>query len=183
MMNACVAVVCIMTLDANAAEREDGAKAVRNFLTTWLIDQDVELALKHVSKRRLICTPAVDSAETQLKPRADALATLKTGMEVVNRKLGRRARLTDAISQLPEHLRRRMGVLDQPQPGEFTVIDGSSVHARGAFCGADLRATKVSTVMASFVFKVPDDEADGMYFVFQREGRKWFIVSFDRLKQ
>lgn len=35
----CLAVVGLLIPDAGAANREDGAKAVRSFLMTWLIDQ------------------------------------------------------------------------------------------------------------------------------------------------
>jgi hypothetical protein len=179
----CIAVVGIMGVQLVATTRDDGAKAVRAFLTTWLINQDLEAGLKQVSKRRLICTPALDSAETTMRPRAEAKATLKTVMEIVNRKLGRRKNLADAISPLPVELRSRMGISDDSQPVEFTLIDGSSSHVKSAMCGGQIIATKGTTVVAAFMFKVSEDETEGMYFAFQREGAKWALVSFDRLKQ
>jgi hypothetical protein len=177
------AALCFTSSSVQASSLEEGTKAARTFLTRWLIDQNVDAALQQVSKRRLICTPDSDSAETRMRPRVEAIAVLKVGMEIVNRKLGKRARLDDSISPLPEELRNRMGVQNRSQPPEFTVIEGSSSYARGTMCGADLSASRLPTIIASFLFRVSDDEKEGMYFVFQREASRWAIVSFDRLKQ
>lgn len=180
---ACIAAVGIVGFRLTASARDDGAKAARAFLISWLVDQNVEVSLKQLSNQSMICTPAMDWAETTMRPRAEAKATLKAGMQVVNRKLGKRRRLADAISPLPVELRIRMGIRGDTQPSEFTLIDGSSSHVKIAMCGGEIDPSKARTIVAAFLFNVAEDEKEGMYFVFQREGKGWAVVSFDRLKQ
>ena len=174
-------VLSAISLHVSAASLGDGSKVARDFLTTWLIDQNVEGALKQLSRRRSICAPDMDSAEVKMRSRAEAVATLKVGMEIVNRKLGKRKRLVDAITPLPKERRSLIGALEMSSQ-EFTVIDGTSIDAKRALCD-DIGSSKTPTIMALFLFKVPEDEMDGMYFVFEREGNKWAIIAFDRLKQ
>lgn len=179
----CLATVGVLGFRLTASTLDDGAKAARAFLTTWLVDQNVDASLKQVSNRRLICTPALDSAETTMRPRVEAQAALKMVMDAVNRKLGQRNRLADAIAPLPVYLRRRMGIGEASQPGEFSIVDGKSTYVKGMMCDGGILPAKAPTIVAAFMFKVAENESDGMYFVFQREGVRWVVVSFDRLKQ
>lgn len=170
-----------MSIQIGADSLEDGSEAARRFLKMWLVDQNIEGALAQVSKRRLICTPTMDSAEVNLRSHDEAVKTLKSVMEIVNWTLGKKERLADAIKPFRKEIGRRMNPLDQT--AEFTVIDGSSSYARGAMCGENLASFTEPVVIVAFLFKVAEEEMEGMYFVFQNEGNKWALISFDRLKQ
>lgn len=178
-----VSVLLVHLVHLTAAANDDGTRAARAFLTAWLVDQHLDVALRYVSKRQLLCAPSTDSTNTTLRPRSQAQATLRTAMQLVNRKLGKRRDLSGAIGPLPVYLRKRMGLAETSLASQFTVIEGSSAYVKGVMCDGGILPTSAPTIVVAFMFKVPENEADGMYFVFQREGTRWAVVSFDRIRQ
>lgn len=177
--------VTIMIASGKESQNAKSIDEIRQFLRVWLVQGDHERAASFLTSQPKVCTPSPESGETKLLPNSESKAILIKGMQIAKERLGHRSVLSEAIQPIPVGYFESFERLNTGKPVPFTVIKVPAEKLQDVACGSvkNLHLKAQPAILAAFLFRVAPEETEGMSFVFQREGRYWKIVSFDRLKQ
>lgn len=151
------------------------------FLSRWLVDGELDKALRHVSDRGLLCVPNPETTELSSVAPPEARERLRAVMTTVLKTLGKHSSLRAVIDPVPPNFGNFVG---KPGTGglPFTVWDVPDRDLRAMTCNS---LTKRMQGVIVFVFRGPIESqpAGGMYIVFERYGSNWRIAGFNALRQ
>jgi hypothetical protein len=163
---------------ARAGSLEQDALA---FLNRWLVDGELNKALRYVSDQGHLCVPNPETSEPSSVTPREARERLRSAMTTVLKRLGKHSNLGAVIDPVPPNFGNFVG---KPVTGglPFTVWDVPDKYLLTMTCNSPTNRMRGTVV---FVFRGPTQSqpAGGMYLVFEHYGSKWRIVGFNALRQ
>lgn len=151
------------------------------FLNRWLVDGELDKALRYVSDRGPLCVPSPESSELSGVTPREARERLRAVMTTVLKTLGKHSNLGAVIDPVPPNFGNFVG---KPGTGglPFTVWDVPDRDLLTMTCNSPTNRLRGAVV---FVFRGPEQSqpAGGMYIVFEHYGSNWRIVGFNALRQ
>jgi hypothetical protein len=163
--------------------------AMYDFLNSWLVEQEPNLAVAYISPRAYSCIDQVASDEKKKINPGLIPYYILTGMQSANRVIGRPARLADAVESVQTN-DPALKIINQPHNAEFALFEvpediafdfkcanrndlGSAAETKkpgskyGKYFGASLR------------LKAPKAKVAVLLILWEKESNYWKIVSWD----
>ena len=166
-------------------------EASQEFLTDWLVRQDVDEALDFLSDSSLACLNTDDRPGDEVLRSDQARGLMKELMEALNDEMGDRDNLAEAIeavAMVTSTVRHIPHAYDK----DFTVGELMVEHAERYLCeklpaapGTPVpQPTDYGIYWASlFKFKLERDQGEVLGLLWKRENGRWKIVSYEAFDQ
>ena len=150
--------------------------AIQEFLTDWLVRQDVDEAMSFMSDRAYACVNIDDNAGEEALGASGARDALRELMSFSADRLGRRSNLTEAVDAVEPITERVMTVHNFD--GEFGMDDMTPEESQQYVCGQENTALdpNVRYIGAIFKFKVEGSAILGLLWA-QLDG-DWKLLSY-----
>ena len=166
-------------------------EATQEFLTDWLVRQDVDEALEFLSDSSLACINTDDDPDDEVLRDDQARRLMKELMEALNDEMGDRDNLAEAIEAvMPVDPTVRM--VQHPFENDFAVGELTVEHAERYLCEkipappgtAVPQPTDYGIYWAAlFRFKMERDQGGVLGLLWQKENGNWKIVSYEAFEQ
>ena len=161
-------------------EPEELADAVQEFLTDWLVRQDIEQAMHFIADNALACVNTDEDFADEILTAGEAKDALAEAMRETSDELGDRDNLTEAIDVvLP--WRESIRLIEHPFSDEFSLMELTNADASVYLCGnppeggaTDEYGTYYG---ALFDFKLRGSAILGL--LWSREGGRWRLVAWE----
>ncbi len=166
-------------------------EATQEFLTDWLVRQDVDEALEFLSDQSLACLNTDDRPGDEVLRTDQARRLLSELMEALNDEMGDRDNLAEAVEAvMPVDPTVRM--IQHAYEGDFGVGEMMVRHAERYLCES-IPASPGTPVPqptdygiywgALFRFKLEGDQGGVLGLLWKKENNNWRIVSYEAFEQ
>ncbi len=162
-------------------------QATQEFLTDWLVRQDVDEALEFLSDSSLACINTDDRPGDEVLRDDQARRLLKELMEALNDEMGDRDNLAEAIEAVAM-VDPTVRIIPHAYDNDFTVGEMMVRHAERYLC-EKIPAPPGTPVPqptdygiywgAVFRFKMEGDQGGILGLLWQKENGNWRIVSYE----
>lgn len=168
--------------------------AAQEFLTDWLVRDEVDEAIEFISINAKACVNLDDDSELEDISTERAVRALKEGMSELVDTLGRHGNLTEAIAAV-EPWRKVFVSKDHPFRREFSVFKVPDAVADAFQCENRLADELQRTIEnapatygkgsmgTAFKFNIGDDAGGVLVLVWAKEGAGWKIQSWEFVTQ
>lgn len=150
------------------------------FLDLWLVQGEVETALRYVSERSLLCVPDPETVELSPSTPREGRERLRSAMMNSLKTIGTHSSLREVIDPVLPGIGN---FIAKPGTGglPFTVWDVPDRDLRAMTCNSSTKRMR-GTIVFVFRGKTESQPAGGMYIVFERYGSNWRIIGFNALR-
>jgi hypothetical protein len=162
-------------------------EATQEFLTDWLVRQDVDEALEFLSDSSLACINTDDDPDDEVLRGDQARRLMKEVMEALNDEMGDRDNLAEAIEAVPM-VTSTVRIIPHAYDSDFTVGEMMVEHAERYLCEKIPAAPGTPVPQptdygiywgAVFRFKMERDQGGILGLLWQKENGNWRIVSYE----
>ncbi|MCH8017644.1 MAG: hypothetical protein IH917_13585, partial [Acidobacteria bacterium] len=166
-------------------------EATQEFLTDWLVRQDVDEALEFLSDQSLACLNTDDDPDDEVLRGDQARRLMKELMEALNDEMGDRDNLAEAIEAVPM-VTSTVRIIPHAYDNDFTVGEMMVRHAERYLCEKIPAAPGTPVPQptdygiywgALFRFKLEGDQGGVLGLLWQKENGNWKIVSYEVFEQ
>ena len=155
--------------------------AAQEFLTDWLVRRQYDQALEFLSPQAYACLNLSDDARSQVLDGTGVRREARRLMEYASARLGRRPDLTSAIVAFTPRDPDR-AVIDHAFKKEFLLGPVPAQEAKQYLCNQSAPpATATSPDYHAVVFTFRIDGGGTLGLLWNREGGRWKIVSYQPL--
>jgi len=164
-------------------------EAVRDFLSTWLVDQKPELSMGYISDRALTCLEQFDPSDPEGNPGTTILrAQMWRDMADANAVLGPIARLENVIQGVRAS-RPYAAIVDQPYHNSFVLYDLPENRGKALECAVRKgvenppetigdSARRGKYYAARLFLNALGDNGSTLYLLWSKEKGEWKVVTF-----
>jgi hypothetical protein len=166
-------------------------EATQEFLTDWLVRQDVDEALEFLSDQSLACLNTDDDPSDEVLRSDQARRLLAEIMEALNDEMGDRDNLAEAVEAvMPVDPTVRM--VQHAYEKDFAVGEMTVKHAERFLCEKIAAAPGTPVPQptdygiywgAIFRFKMERDQGGVLGLLWKKENGNWRIVSYEAFEQ
>ena len=149
--------------------------AVQEFLTDWLVRQDIDQAMAFMSDRAYACVNIDDDAAEEALGTEGARRELGAIMREAINVMGTRLSLTAAVDFVPPITPGRV-LIPHAFEGEFAMADLTAAEAAQYICGQPVQQDTATYTGVLFRFKQEGAAALGLLWT--KEDGQWRLVSY-----
>lgn len=167
------------------ADAREVARAANDFLTTWLIKRNRQMADDYLTRRPVTCINVDTDEENEKLSGRMAIQEFALLLDAGLRAKGKRRTLEDAVGVI-EPWDPDLIFVDHPYKGLF-ALRAIQRHEAGEFMCAGLKLDGPPEAygqfyMTYFVLKLAKENGGGLELLWMKEDGKWQIVSYGVLE-
>ena len=166
-------------------------QATQEFLTDWLVRQNVDEALEFLSDQSLACLNVDDDPGDEVLRTDQARQLLAEIMEALNDEMGDRDNLAEAVEAV-QPVDPTVRMVQHAYEKDFAVGEMTAKHAERYLCESipAVPGTPVPQLTdygiywgALFRFKLERDQGGVLGLLWKKENGQWKIVSYEAFEQ